>query len=109
MASGKLNRAALPAPDLSAPGAGDGEPRNALEEWLCGLWCDVLGIAHVGIHDNFFGLGGHSLLAMRMANRIRDDLALDFPMSLLFESRTVAAMAPRLAEFLLADEAEAHG
>ncbi|MFF2145475.1 amino acid adenylation domain-containing protein [Kitasatospora sp. NPDC058190] len=117
-ASGKLDRAALPVPELSVPGAaggsaGAGEPRSALEEWLCGVWREALGIPHVGIHDSFFGLGGHSLLAMRTVNRIRDDLALDFPLSLLFDCPTVSAMAPRLEEYLLADEladeAEAHG
>ncbi|MEU9129930.1 amino acid adenylation domain-containing protein [Kitasatospora sp. NPDC048540] len=108
-ASGKLNRAALPAPDLPGAAAAGGEPRDELEAWLCEVWREVLGTAQVGIHDSFFALGGHSLLAMRTVNRLRDDLGLDFPMSVLFESPTVAALAPRLTELLILDEAAALG
>ncbi|HEX8353302.1 MAG TPA: amino acid adenylation domain-containing protein, partial [Pyrinomonadaceae bacterium] len=62
--SGKVDRLRLPAPP---PAAHDGRqaaaPRNILEELVAGLWCEVLGLASVGVEDNFFDLGGHSLLA----------------------------------------------
>ncbi|WP_229412499.1 phosphopantetheine-binding protein, partial [Massilia sp. Root335] len=41
-------------------------PRTPREERFCAVWCEVLGLPQVGIHDNFFAIGGHSLLAVKL-------------------------------------------
>ena len=67
-ADGVVDRAALPDPF----GAADDfvAPRTEMERTLAEIWCDVLGVKQVGVHDNFFDVGGHSLLAVRVVTRL---------------------------------------
>jgi non-ribosomal peptide synthase protein (TIGR01720 family) len=69
--NGKLDRAALPAPEW-ARAEEEGPtvaPRDSVEETLAGIWCGVLRLDRVGVHDNFFELGGDSILSIQVISR----------------------------------------
>jgi amino acid adenylation domain-containing protein len=93
--SGKVDRKALPAPDLSQlqPEGTFVTPSTPVEEVLAGIWAEVLSLEKVGVRDNFFELGGHSLLATRVISQVRQVFKLEIPLRRLFESPTVAELA----------------
>ncbi|MEJ3745203.1 amino acid adenylation domain-containing protein [Actinomycetes bacterium KLBMP 9797] len=91
--NGKLDRKALPAPSqdrvAGTPGAA---PRTPAEESLAAVWREVLGVADLGIDDDFFDLGGHSLLAIHIVARAR---STPYPVSVLdiYQHRTIRRLA----------------
>ncbi|MFG3041233.1 amino acid adenylation domain-containing protein [Streptomyces sp. NPDC048330] len=95
--NGKLDRRALPAPDLGTASEGGRAPRNPAEEILCGLFADNLGLESVGIDDNFFHRGGHSLRATLLISRIRAVWDTRITISDLFQSPTPALLAEHIA------------
>ena len=92
--NGKIARRALPAPDFGATaGLDETPPRDATEESVAAVWRDVLGLASVGVHANFFEVGGHSLRATQLVSRLRESFGLELPLRMVFEAPTVAAQA----------------
>ncbi|MFC8924814.1 amino acid adenylation domain-containing protein [Streptomyces albidoflavus] len=91
--AGKLDRAALPAPDFAAAATGGFvPPREGAERTLARIWSEVLGVERVGAQDNFFDLGGDSILSMQVVSRAR---AAGIPLHSkdVFQRQTVAALA----------------
>ena len=93
--SGKVNRRALPVPELSRiEASGDyRSPSTPAEELISVIFTDVLRVERVGLDDNFFELGGHSLSATQVVSRIRHNLRVDLPVRTVFECPTVATLA----------------
>jgi acyl carrier protein len=99
-ANGKLNRAALPAPDEARPKLQKVfvAPRTESEKEIAEIWSSVLKLNKIGIHDDFFELGGHSLLATQVVARVRKAFQLELPLRSIFDSPTVAEFAGRIEQ-----------
>ena len=98
--NGKINRRALPAPEVSRPEIEQRyvAPRNDIEAALVELWQEVLGINPIGVNDNFFDLGGHSLKATSLLSKVRRIFRTELPLSVVFQATTVEALACTLVE-----------
>ncbi|MCF5709236.1 amino acid adenylation domain-containing protein [Pseudomonas syringae] len=105
--NGKLDRKALPAPDIEAlVDQGYEAPEGEIETDLSLIWQDLLGLARVGRHDHFFELGGHSLLATRLISQIRQRLGVELSLAELFahpELTTLAEVIARAGRSTLPD------
>ncbi|WP_051367206.1 non-ribosomal peptide synthetase [Hamadaea tsunoensis] len=93
--NGKLDRKALPAPEITASADGR-RPRNEREQTLCDLYSEILGVAGVGIDDDFFTLGGHSLLVTRLISKVRKAFGVELTIQTVFSARTVANLVEQL-------------
>ncbi|MGV9803538.1 amino acid adenylation domain-containing protein, partial [Mycobacterium sp. NPDC003449] len=93
--NGKLDKRALPAPEYADVDRYRA-PTTPTEEILAGIYAQVLGLDRVGIDESFFDLGGDSLSAMRVAAAVNTGLAADLAVRTLFETPTVAELAPRI-------------
>ncbi|MGZ3238428.1 MAG: non-ribosomal peptide synthetase, partial [Burkholderiaceae bacterium] len=92
--NGKVDKKRLPKPYIgSLVNTEYVAPRNAVEEGLAAIWCELLNVDRIGINHNFFDLGGHSLLAMRMVAKVRDRWQIDFPIKRAFEAQELHALA----------------
>ncbi|MDU9405875.1 non-ribosomal peptide synthetase [Pseudomonas sp. zfem004] len=92
MGNGKLDRRALPAPDLEQARQHYQAPANELETQLAQIWRDVLNVSRIGVQDNFFELGGDSILSIQVVSRARQ-LGLQFTPRDLFQHQTIQTLA----------------
>jgi len=104
-ANGKLDRRALPAPEMDAFSARGYEPPSGqTEERLAKIWVNLLRVERVGRHDNFFELGGHSLMGVRLMSEIRKVFGKPLALGVLFSQPTVAGLAGNLERGVEAPE-----
>ncbi|HWE07716.1 MAG TPA: amino acid adenylation domain-containing protein, partial [Solirubrobacteraceae bacterium] len=98
--NGKLDRQALPAPDLDAVVAtGYAAPRTDAEAVLARIWAEVLGVERVGVEDNFFELGGDSILSIQVVSRARQ-AGLRLTSKDIFLHQSIAELATGLGAAL---------
>ncbi|MGW7275027.1 amino acid adenylation domain-containing protein [Streptomyces sp. NPDC054864] len=95
--SGKVDRKALPEPDVSTTEVEFTAARTPAEESVVAVWAGVLGAERVSVHDNFFELGGDSILSTRVVSQLRA-AGLTVSVRDLFQAPTVAALAERISE-----------
>jgi tyrocidine synthetase-3 len=95
--SGKINRRALPEPEVGNLGEVGvfAAPRNEMEEKLADIWSEVLGMEKdiIGIDNNFFQLGGHSLKATIMISRLHKIFNVKVPLTEIFKTPTIRALS----------------
>jgi amino acid adenylation domain-containing protein len=97
--NGKLDRAALPAPDASSYLSTAYEaPHGEIEAAFAQIWADLLKVERIGRHDNFFDLGGHSLLALRAMNAIRRTRNIEVSVSEMFARPVLKDLAGSLQD-----------
>jgi amino acid adenylation domain-containing protein len=106
--NGKVDRRALPAPERGpeeeGSSASPAAPRTEAEHKVAAIVREVLGLAHLGIHDDFFDLGGNSLTAVRVISRINQEFRIDLLVRVLFEAKTCAELAAQVEARLQRDE-----
>jgi acyl carrier protein len=96
----KVNFRALPEPELSGAGA-HRPPETPTQVALTEIWQDILGVAAIGIDDNFFFLGGHSLRAVPMIAAISTRFGVDLAVQDVFEAPVLGRLAERIEERML--------
>lgn len=95
-ANGKIDYRALPSQqqtkqlERSQPIAA---PTSVTEQSLIAIWSNLLGVAQVGIQDNFFDLGGHSLLATQVISRVREVFNVSLNLRDFFLNPTIKGLA----------------
>ena len=90
--NGKVDRAALPL----GPDTQDRvmiAPQTAVEKELAAIWCELLKISEISVHDNFFDRGGHSLLATQVVSRIKKVFNTNIKLRAIFDSPTIAKLS----------------
>ena len=102
--NGKTDRGRLPAPTIqAASGESYVAPRTPIEEAVAEMWCEVLRLDRVGVHDDFFALGGHSLRITQVISRIRTAFGVDLALRSVYEAPNIEAIAEAITFALLGD------
>jgi len=101
--NGKVDRAALPAPDSSNIVRTNAAlaSQSAVEKVLTTILSDLLKLDNIGCDENFFLLGGHSLLGMQLITKIQDAFDVDLSLHTVFELPTIRGLASEIERLML--------
>ncbi|MBD2137716.1 amino acid adenylation domain-containing protein [Anabaena sp. FACHB-1237] len=95
--NGKVDRKALPAPDLDLSKSKEFvPPQTPNQEIIADIFRTVLNLKSVGIYDSFFDLGGHSLLATQVISRLRKVFSVEISLKELFAYATISELSDRI-------------
>jgi acyl carrier protein len=97
--NGKLDRAALPAPEFTA--GGHVAPRTETERVLADIWAEALDVPRVGVEDSFVALGGDSIRSLHVAARTKERFDVTLTPRDVLTKRTVSALADLVEEKIL--------
>ncbi|MDZ8258879.1 non-ribosomal peptide synthetase [Nostoc sp. ChiQUE01b] len=95
--NGKVDRRALPAPDLQQELSDYVMPNTEVERIIAGIWQKALSIEKVGIYNNFFELGGHSLLLVKINQQLQEILVLEVSIFDMFSYPTIHSLSQYLS------------
>lgn len=93
--NGKIDRKSLPKPDraLWAAGSETAEPSTDTQKLIAAIWADALGLAKIGVHDDFFEIGGHSMIAVQVMTELEKETGRRLPLSTLMTYPTIQKLA----------------
>jgi len=108
--NGKIDRQAMPDPELSRPQMGNAgtfvAPATNNEKIIARLWKEILNIAEVGIHDNFFDLGGNSMHAIQLNWKLKETFGKEIPIALMFRNLSISFIDRYLDEGVPGENAQ---
>ncbi|WP_152537428.1 non-ribosomal peptide synthetase [Aquimarina pacifica] len=90
--NGKIDKLALPDPDFDEQRDDYVAPRTSIENQICTLWSEVLGVSKVGVTDNFFAIGGNSISAIHISHRMSELLEKEIKISAIFKFKKIAEL-----------------
>ena len=103
--NGKVDRAALPQAEVTKSRV-IVTPQTTVEKEVAAIWSQLLRVAEISVHDDFFDLGGHSLLATKVMSRIRKVFNTDLPLRTIFDAPTIAKLAHAIEAARHSDDAD---
>jgi len=103
--NGKINKKELPNPTFDeSNGENFVAPVSENEKKLAEIWCKILVLKEVGIHNDFFSLGGHSLAAMRLLALVRKEMQLELQLQDIFSFPTIHQLSQKLTGIQKSDQ-----
>src|SRR5260221_14193243 len=102
--NGKVDRAALPAPDATNTLRDEDivAPQTLTEERVARIVTTLLNVETESIDENFFMLGGHSLLGTQIIAQVAETFGVNLPLRSLFEAPTIRLLAAEIEERVIA-------
>lgn len=93
----------LPSARVSTGAGAYHPPETPAEERIAAIWSEVLGVAEIGVDDDFMDLGGHSLQAIQVLARVNRAFGVDLSLRSAFEASTIRRLAALVEDAIRAE------